>query len=586
MDQRTRAATESLGFLAITVGIFFLLNFLGVFAFFRLDWTANDSFSLSDGSEDLAGELTDKLVITAYFTEDLPPPFNATERYVRDILVEYENAGGGKIEVNFVNPDSDTLKEEAEEAGVQKVSHQAIKDDGLSVVEGFRGLVMEYLDQREVIPVIEDTRGLEYAITMKLKRMVGDQTSVAVLGGHDGPSLTQGLSRLRACMPQYSLTEVAADAELSVEEYSALVIVEPHTSLSEDELKQINRYVMTGGSLGVFGPTMKITLDAQTPGAVPTASASESGLNQILRPWGVVSQVGIVHDTHCGQAPLQTNIGMLPVPHPPVPMVNFDDAQSDHPVAFRLDSTLLPFTSPLELVGDGDNALVLAASSEESWLVSDASVELQPRMPREWGSRTGEGNYPLIAAIEGSLSSAFEEEGVPSESENEVRILVAGSSMFLRDEALPQQDPNGECQLSSNLAFALNAMDWLAQDNDLIAIRAKNVEDPQIDVPRNVEFAEEEARSAAAEAQEAQQKQLESAIRGDEQGAAEASGEVEEAQAEVEAALERRENAVDEWNNKKQLYRFSNMLGIPLIFAIGGILWWFSRRSKNRRIKL
>ena len=35
--------------------------------------------------------------ITAYFSPDLPPPHNATERYVRDLLTEYRDASKGKI---------------------------------------------------------------------------------------------------------------------------------------------------------------------------------------------------------------------------------------------------------------------------------------------------------------------------------------------------------------------------------------------------------------------------------------------------------------------------------------------------------
>ena len=53
------------------------------------------------------------------------------------------------------------------------------------------------------------------------------------------------------------------------------------------------------------------------------------------------------------------------------------------------------------------------------------------------------------------------------------------------------------------MALALNAVDWLAGDADLIAIRAKNIEDPALDVPQSLTSARDDALSAAEEGDEA-----------------------------------------------------------------------------------
>jgi ABC-type uncharacterized transport system involved in gliding motility auxiliary subunit len=153
-----------------------------------------------------------------------------------------------------------------------------------------------------------------------------------------------------------------------------------------------------------------------------------------------------------------------------------------------------------------------------------------------------------------------------------VHVLVVGSSFFLRDEALPPRQQGGECQLTSNLSLALNAMDWLAQDSDLIAIRAKSVEDPMIDVPHDVSEAEEEAKTATSDA-------INAATEGDQQEAEEAVGR-------RDAALERRKDAMEEWESTKRRYRFGNMLGIPLALALFGLGRWQWRRSKRQNLKL
>ena len=70
--------------MAVATAAVVLLNVLGVFFFGRADFTDARLFSLSDGSKRTVQQLEERLEVTAYFTENLPPPFNATERYVRD----------------------------------------------------------------------------------------------------------------------------------------------------------------------------------------------------------------------------------------------------------------------------------------------------------------------------------------------------------------------------------------------------------------------------------------------------------------------------------------------------------------------
>ena len=104
---RSRAATESIAFLLIAGGILVLVNVLGLFFHGRADGTQKELFSLSDGSRRLASSLKDQMEIRAYFSKDLPPPYNALELYVRDLLAEYRNASHGKITLRMLEPQTD-----------------------------------------------------------------------------------------------------------------------------------------------------------------------------------------------------------------------------------------------------------------------------------------------------------------------------------------------------------------------------------------------------------------------------------------------------------------------------------------------
>jgi ABC-type uncharacterized transport system involved in gliding motility auxiliary subunit len=559
--QKSKASqqrAESIGFLAHVAGILVALNVLGTFFFFRLDATKDRLFTLSEGSRRVVRELEDTLTITAYFTPDLPPPFNAQERYVRDILAEYQAASGGHVVVRIMHPDDDEERQAAESAGVHKMQHQRLEADRVAVMEGYRGLVFEYAGDREVIATLpQDTTGLEYSITMAIKQLTGEDTPIGVLSGHESPTPTKGLSTLSRMLPTYTLREVDASSEID-SSLRALLIVDPQSELSETELRNIDAFVMRGGSLGVFGGTMKIAMEQ---GPDIQAEPTHSNINRLLSAYGIEMGEDIVADTHCGSVPMRTSMGFaMPVPYPPAPTIQIADEQAQHPVLFRLDQTQLFFSSTVETT-DRFRELegtTLLRTSEESWVLNGEPVSLRIRQPREWQVTSFDGPHTAAVAVSGRMRSAFAEgEGTPSE--HDARVFVIGTSTMLRDEFLGgPPDRVDPAELAGAMALPLNAIDWLAQDSDLIAVRAKSIEEPALEVPRAVADATDDALSAH---------QAGDAATRDE-------------------ALERRQDAIRAWDHKKNLYRWGNTLLIPLAVVAFGLIRWQARQRKRATLKL
>ncbi len=120
----------------------------------------------------------------------------------------------GRCIVRFVNPDDEAKEEAARADGVQPVAHQKIDGDHVTIVEGYRGMVLRYLDQTRSIPVIQDTTGLEYIVTSAIKELVGERKPIGIVGGHGGPSLEQGLTSLRSVLSLYDAREVDASQDI------------------------------------------------------------------------------------------------------------------------------------------------------------------------------------------------------------------------------------------------------------------------------------------------------------------------------------------------------------------------------------
>jgi len=85
-------------------GILVLINVISINIFFRIDLTGNKIYTLSSASKTLVNNLDDKLVVKAYFTDNLPSPYNNTRRYLKEILDDYKNYSNGNFQYEIISP--------------------------------------------------------------------------------------------------------------------------------------------------------------------------------------------------------------------------------------------------------------------------------------------------------------------------------------------------------------------------------------------------------------------------------------------------------------------------------------------------
>ena len=101
-------------FLAAVIGCLVLLNILGLRTFGRFDATRDEIYTLAQASKDTMAGLEEPVTVTAYFTDDLPPPYSSNARYVRDLLEEFRAASKGRLSFEFLDPMSQETAEDKE----------------------------------------------------------------------------------------------------------------------------------------------------------------------------------------------------------------------------------------------------------------------------------------------------------------------------------------------------------------------------------------------------------------------------------------------------------------------------------------
>ena len=88
-----------------------VVNLISSKLFFRLDFTADKRYTLSEATKNTLKDLGDVITVTAYFSEDLPPQLLGTRKDFRDLLVEYEKRSDGNLVYEFINPNEDDESE-------------------------------------------------------------------------------------------------------------------------------------------------------------------------------------------------------------------------------------------------------------------------------------------------------------------------------------------------------------------------------------------------------------------------------------------------------------------------------------------
>ena len=485
-------------FLAAVIGCLVLLNILGLRTFGRFDATRDEIYTLAKASQDTLAGLEEPVTVTAYFTDDLPPPYSSNARYVRDLLEEFRAASKGRLSFEFLDPmsqetaeDKETKKEarrdifgrvfreptsverELAQEGIQPVEIRVVEDDQMQTKRAYMGIVIKHQEKREVIPVVQDTRTLEYDLTTLVRKLTRPKTPVlGVVQGHDAPSLYEKLSGLQSLLSQlYEVRAVDLASKERVDaDIDALLVIGPKTAFQPHELKAIDQFVMEGKSVAFFLDSVQVDLKTFVP------SDATHGLGPLLETYGIKLGDQLVADVESAQLNVQERRGFMvismPAPYPFVPLL--DRLEGDSPITEGLSGVTLPFSTVVTATPpEGATATVLAKSSRKSWL-ENKPYNVDPR--RDWRSETitPNGPHPLMVQVSGKLKSHFAAEAQAStssatpllaESKGEPRIIVAGGSMALWDDFMGRP----------NQALLMNVADWLLLDPALLAMRTRGM---------------------------------------------------------------------------------------------------------------
>lgn len=442
--------------LGLILGIVLVLNLIATKAFFRLDFTADQRYSLSQATEDILSEVEDVIDVKVYFTEKVPPQVASIRKDLEDMLAEYENISNKNLVYQFIDPNKDLESEKkAQEEGIPPITLQINDRDEFKEMRGYMGLTLESGGQKEVIQFIQEA-GMEFAITSAIKKLTTlAKPKVGLLQGHGEASQNAIVELVQQLSNMYEVEDITITDTSSIPSYlKALMIINPTDTFPHSHLQQLDQFMESGGSVFLTYSAVNANLQQQFWSASP-----DIGMNQWLKDKGIALQQNLVVDEQCGS--IQVQRGNFPIPlsmkFPYMPIIT---SFGDHPISKGSEQMLLVFPNAIELERQDSlvTATPLAISSSQSGV---AKAPVYFNVDKQWTRDELNSPYQTVAmAMEGNIMGS-----TPSKL-----VVISSASFAINGEGQQRQRVNPE-----NLTFANNAIDWLADDTGLVALRSKEV---------------------------------------------------------------------------------------------------------------
>ncbi len=457
MKNKKSITTQILLIIAVLV----VVNILSEQFFFRLDFTADQRYTLSKATKDILKQLDEPVTVTAYFTEDLPPDLAVTKRDFKDLLVEYASLSDGKVLYEFIDPATDqALEQKAFQAGIQPVLVSTREKDEATQKKVFMGALMQMGTETEVIPFMQPGAAMEYTVSTSIKKLsVTDKPLVGVLQGHGEPSLNSMGQVMQSLLVLYTVEPVNLnDSTANLSKYKTVAIVGPRDTIPKFHLMLLDDYLSKGGNL--FIAMDRVDGDLSTV----QGKSIETGLETWLSNKGLVVENNFVVDASCGSVSVRQGNFPFPVQmrFPYLPMiVNFED----HPVTKGLEQVLLPFAS--SIVYTGDTTIHFEAIAKTSEKSGTLSAPLYFDINKKWNDNDLPlSNIAVGAALRGNIVGNVES-GI---------VLFSDGQFPVNGEGQRAQQISED-----NVSLMVNSIDWLSDDTGLIDLRTKGVTSRPLD---------------------------------------------------------------------------------------------------------
>lgn len=476
----------------------------------RLDLTANQLYTLSEGSKNILAKLEEPITLRLYLSEKLAttlPGINSYTVQVKELLEEYQRIAGDKLKLLIMDPEPFSEEEDrAEGYGLQGIPTDNTNDTFYFGLAGTNST-----DEQEVIPFFSPNRAefLEYDVTKLIyqltkpkKKVVGIMSSLPLQG--DATPFTQGgnepwmiLDHIRQLFEvrhlETTLTEIPKEVDV-------LMLVHPK-NLSDSTLYAIDQFVLKGGRAIVFvdpySEADQPPMDKNNPMASLQAPRN-SDLTKLFDAWGIeLVPNKVVGDLKTAQkVQVRKGASTMVVTYPVWMDLSEDQYfNKEDIITAKLGNIIMATPGALVKKGEVPTEMVpLIESGNQAMEIETSKLGFFAQPDSLARDFKPEGKFTLAARITGKVKTAFPE-GKPKEEKKKtdeplppptdkphlteaaepINVIVVADTDLLEDKFWVRvQNFVGQrlaLPYANNATLVSNALDNLSGSNDLISVR-------------------------------------------------------------------------------------------------------------------
>ncbi|WP_456387844.1 Gldg family protein [Desulfolithobacter sp.] len=477
---------------------------------------------------DVFAALTKPVTFHGYISPDekLPQVLVDLRRQLNEVLDELAKDSGGKLKVEFADPD----------AGSGELARQLRQDYGFApqVASLFDPnpfwfyMVLTSEGESVQVPLPEELNreALKKAIQTAARRMApGYLKTVALVTPPESmptnPYMPMQRSGKRYQLLRETLSENVRliDTDLKEGRVPAdtdLLLLMAPDALDEKQLFAVDQFLMQGGSVVVATSPFDVEMSTSLQ-----ARKHSSGLDEWLKHHGLSIAETMVLDPHNAALPVPVKrrlgpivvneLQMLPYPH--FPDIRRDGLDNG-PITGSLGQLTMNWASPITVDKEGNarrQVTELAHSSPQSWTSADLDIIPDYNLYPDTGFKPGgkRGARLLAVAVRGAFDSFFKGKPSPllqeenkdktekpagSETDTEqdtdvdsetmvttvlehssdsARLVLISSNTFGCDSVISLASQAQGTQYTRQMEFLQNSIDWALDDEGLTSIRSR-----------------------------------------------------------------------------------------------------------------
>lgn len=514
MNNQKKQAYSSL---AILILIIIIINFISTFLFFRIDFTKEKRFTLSNASKEFVKNLEDVVYIKVYLEGDFPAGFKRLRNSTKETLDDLKAYAGSNIEYEFINPSADPNPEVRDEIlrqlskkGLNAINVQVRDDQGQRQQIIVPGAVVTYRGREVAFQLLQSSTiansadevlnnsitNLEFQIVNNIKKVSSlNRPRIAFSIGHGELDTFRIADVVKSLREYYEVDFINISRSIPQDlfPYKALIIAKPTKFFEEGDKFNIDQYIMNGGRVLWMIDQTNANLDSLGNEQMMITSSYNLNLDDQLFSYGARLNYDLIQDVQCAPIPVVTgNVGAQPQTELfPWLFYPIFISNSTHPVAKNLDGIRSEFSGTIDTINvAGVKKSPLLQSSKYSKILN-APVRISMQMLAIEPNPTQFNKQNLITALalEGKFKSVYKNRLVAQndsakfiEDSKETRMIVVADGDIIKNyysvkdsSVYPLGFDRFSRQSFSNKIFIQNAIDWLADDYNLIEARSKEV---------------------------------------------------------------------------------------------------------------